>query len=443
MITAGVTAVEAAGVSVLFLRLRGKEQAAEARNRAQFAIDRLFFQLCKGQLPKILPTGYGHAVQVLDARGRVLSSTRALHGRPRMATFVPAPGRMHAERTLPLPGGPDGRMTVRAVSIVSELCRHQRGRGPLLIYLAAPSVPWYGSRRLAMAAAGASVLVTAIAVVGAYWSTARALTPAEEVRKEFAEITATDLSRRVPVPGHQELKALARTMNDTLGRLEVAVANLRHLASDASHDLRGPLTGIRTRMEEALTHPEEADWPQAAADVLAGVERQQAIVADLLTLTRLDTGQPLRLQRTDLADLVADELRGRTTDRIPIASSLRRRVMVDCDRLLIDRLLANLLDNAQRHANDTVTVTVTAQNSTAILEVTDDGDGIPPDQREKVFERFTRLKSSRDRDPHGSGMGLPISRQIAQAHNGTLNIETHPQHHTATCFVLRLPLRSH
>ena len=184
--------------------------------------------------------------------------------------------------------------------------------------------------------------------------------------------------------------------------------------------------------------------PPQAADVLASVERQEAIVTDLLTLTRLDTGQPLHPQRTDLSALVAAELRRReATDRIHIIGKLARRVVLDCDRLLIDRLLANLLDNAQRHADSRVEVTLDVdrppgEQAAAVLTVADDGDGIPPDQHEEIFERFTRLDSSRERDPNGTGLGLPISRDIASAHHGTLTVDSRPGH--GARFTTRLPL---
>jgi signal transduction histidine kinase len=113
--------------------------------------------------------------------------------------------------------------------------------------------------------------------------------------------------------------------------------------------------------------------------------------------------------------------------------------MVDCDRLLVSRLLNNLLDNAQRHAAGTVDVTVRAEGRTAVLEVADDGDGIAPEHRDAVFERFTRLAEGRARDPKGTGLGLSISRQIAHAHRGTLTIEDRGAGLRGTRLVLRIP----
>jgi signal transduction histidine kinase len=303
-------------------------------------------------------------------------------------------------------------------------------------------IPWYASRRSALAAGAVTARVTAAAFVVAYRSTVRALAPIEQVRNEFAEIKATDLSRRVPVPDHREFRSMVQTLNSTLSILETTVANLRQFTSAASHDMRSPLAGIRLGLEEALLYPDEADWPQVARDTLAAVDRQHAILTDLAALSRLDSGEPLHLRPTDLTDLVDTELRRRPSGRVPVITDLRDHVMLECDRTLICRVLNNLLDNADRHAATQITVTLRRadQGDTAELEVADDGDGIPPEQHEKVFERFVRLKASRDLDPGGTGLGLPISRHIAHVHDGTLTIEPGPS--PGACFVLRLPMSS-
>ncbi|MCW2940650.1 MAG: Signal transduction histidine kinaselike protein, partial [Actinomycetia bacterium] len=112
-------------------------------------------------------------------------------------------------------------------------------------------------------------------------------------------------------------------------------------------------------------------------------------------------------------------------------------VFIDCDRMRITRLLVNLLDNAERHATSQITVTVRADGPTAILEVIDDGAGIAVEQREVVFDRFTRLDASRNRDAGGTGLGLAIAREIAEAHQGTLTIQDSER---GARFVLRLPV---
>jgi hypothetical protein len=205
------------------------------------------------------------------------------------------------------------------------------------------------------------------------------------------------------VPSHQaEFTLLAETVNATLDRLEGAYQKLRSFTSDASHDLRSPLTAMRTEVEEAVMYPDDTDWPQTAKAVLAAIDRLQAIVTDLLTLDRLDANAPLTRKPTDLAQLVNAEL-DRRTPRKQIVTDLQPNVVIDCDRLRITRVLANLLDNAERHATSQITVTLRADTpradgATAILEVIDDGPGITAEHREKVFERCTRLDAARNRD---------------------------------------------
>ncbi|GAA2110483.1 sensor histidine kinase [Actinomadura alba] len=297
-------------------------------------------------------------------------------------------------------------------------------------------VPGYGSPTLLLLLAGGSVLITAMTAVGAYRVVGRTLAPVDAIRSEFAEITATGLGRRVPVPKNRdEIRSLAETVNDTLDRLESAYEQLRRFTSDASHDLRSPITAMRAQLEEALMYPEDRDWPQTTRAVLEGVDRLQAVVTDLLTLARLDAGEPPRPVSADLAELVAAEL-DRYPRKVEIVRALSGGVVVECDRLRLGRLLANLLDNAERHAKSRITATVLAERGTAVLEVLDDGDGVPADMRDVVFQRFARLEASRNRDCGGTGLGLAIARQIAEAHGGTLTIE---ESERGARFVLRLP----
>jgi signal transduction histidine kinase len=309
--------------------------------------------------------------------------------------------------------------------------------GAWLLYIAVPVPPWYGSTTALLLAIGVSVLATTMMTAWSFRDLTKALAPVNAIRAELREITATDLGRRVPVPmRYQEIRLLAETVNDTLDRLESAYAKLRRFTADASHDLRTPITGMRAQLEDALQYPWDTDWPKMSRAVLAGVELLQATAADLLTLAQLDAGAPLRHDPTDLRQLVADEL-----DRRPLSKTvvrdLREDVCVACDPPRITRLLANLLDNAERHAVSRITVSVRSDDAAAILEVCDDGGGIAAEHREMVFDRFTRLDAARNRDSGGTGLGLAISKEIAEAHKGALTIEDSVR---GARFVLRLPV---
>jgi signal transduction histidine kinase len=379
----------------------------------------------------VLPGSKGEAIQVVDAHGRVVAATRHLVGKPPMATFRSIDRDVRAARVLCPPAGLKGCMTVVSYKVYPP-------DGIWVLYVAVPVVPWYGDATALFSAIGVSLLMTAMVAVGTFRVVDNDMTAVNAIRRELAEITATGLDRRVPVASNnqEELKLLAETVNDTLDRLEGAYRQLRRFTSDASHDLRSPITAMRVQVEEAKLHPDETDWPKMADAQEASLDRLQAIVTDLLTLARLDARAPLAHEATDLGRLVGSEL-DRRTYRVEIIRDFRENVFIDGDRLRIIRVLVNLLDNAERHATSKITVIVRAGGSMATLEVIDDGAGIAPEHREVVFDRFTRLEASRDRDAGGTGLGLAIAREIAEAHQGTLTLQDSER---GARFVLRLPV---
>ncbi|MFI6741806.1 sensor histidine kinase [Nonomuraea sp. NPDC050451] len=210
----------------------------------------------------------------------------------------------------------------------------------------------------------------------------------------------------------------------------------RRFVSDASHELCTPIAGLRARLEEARLHPGETDLETLLVGALGDVYRLQAIVADLLVLARPEAHAAGRWEPTDLAELVQDVL-SRRVDRREVILRLDSGVIVNVARCDISRLFGNLLDNAQRHAVDTVHVEVRRSGDTAELVVADDGAGIAGTDREQIFEVFTRLDASRCRRYGGPGLGLAIARGLAWAHHGTLRVEDSL---LGACFVLRLPL---
>lgn len=273
-----------------------------------------------------------------------------------------------------------------------------------------------------------------------WWAAGRTVRPVEEIRREMADITEHDLTRRVPVPrGRNEVAELATTVNATLDRLETAMLDNRRFVADASHELRGPIAALRAELEIATTHPDRADWPAVAHAALADTERLQHLAGDLLLLARLDHTPVADGDAVDLTALVGREV-GRRRSRHALATELPDRpVPVRGERALLERLLVNLLDNAERHAAGAVTVRLIADDHRAVLEVLDDGPGIPPEDRERVFDRFTRLDHARTRDTGGTGLGLAIARRIATTHHGALHATDHP-HGTGARLVATLPL---
>jgi signal transduction histidine kinase len=416
-------------VGVLVVVAVRDRDAGYGREQSTEAIDRMLYHIKTGEFPKALVMSGDQAIQVIDAHGRVVTATPQIAGKPRMATFQPTGTEIRALRTLCPPAGLKGCMNVVAFKVFQP-------DGLWTIYTAIPVVPWYANSTLAIFLFTMALLIIAMMSVGVFRAVGRTLAPVDAIRIEMDEITATGLDRRVPVPKNQcEIKMLAKSVNTTLDRLEAAYEQLRRFTADASHEVRSPLTAIRAQVEEALMYPDDTDWPEVGRAVLLAVERLQALVIDLLALARLDAGASLTRDRTDLGRLVEAEL-DRHTSGVKVVKELRKGVFAQCDRLRITRLLANLMENAERHAVSQITIIVRAEPSSAVLEVADDGAGIARELRGMVFERFTRLDTSRNRDSGGSGLGLAIARQIAEAHGGTLTIEDSER---GASFVLRLP----
>ncbi|WP_235994329.1 sensor histidine kinase [Nonomuraea montanisoli] len=384
----------------------------------------------RGALPTVIPSDLD-GIQVVDSKGQVVASTDNLVGLPRMSTVMPdefSASTLEVVCDLPYFRGQCEYMAVARV--------YEHG-GDWLVYAVGPTVPWYVHPAVLAFLIGISVAMVALAWFGVSRVVARTLAPVQEIRDKLAEITSSDLGKRLPVPSQaDEIRSLADTANQTLDRLEAAVEQQRRFASDASHDLRSPITAMRAQVEEAMLHPEDAEWEEIGRALLSSLDRLQAIVTDLLTLAKLDAGSPMARDPVDLAELVAAETTRPRAKKL--ITTLQPGVVVTGDRLQLARLLTNLLDNAERHAESTITVTVRLDDGHAVLEVLDDGGGIAPEQRELVFQRFTRLDASRNRDAGGTGLGLSIARDIAQAHHGTLTLGDSD---SGARFVLRLPIR--
>ncbi|MFC0108408.1 sensor histidine kinase [Kibdelosporangium aridum] len=270
--------------------------------------------------------------------------------------------------------------------------------------------------RLLIPAVPASMVLIGLA---AWLGTTRALRPVEKIREQANEISTSALDRRVSVPPTRDaITRLALTLNEMLDRLENSVKVQRQFIADAAHELRSPIASLRTVLEVAHDHPDQADWLAVVRDAVTDTRRLEALAEDLLLLARLDSALPLPTTVVDLSEVAHG--------------------YVDCAELIVDgpafvtgdakqldRLLRNLVDNATRHAVSTVTVCVRSTEDREILEVADDGPGIAVADRERVFDRFTRLDEARDSDAGGAGLGLAIAREIAVRHGGTLTVGDH------------------
>jgi signal transduction histidine kinase len=255
------------------------------------------------------------------------------------------------------------------------------------------------------------------------------LEPVEALRRGAAEIAGTGQSRRLPLPGaRDEIHRLATTLNDMLGRLEEASARQRSFVSDAAHELRSPLASLRTQLEVATRPGAEVPITELTADALLDVERLSRLVDDLLLLARLDEAGPRRGRSPEPVDVtgLAAEVTGRYRGaRVPVrlaADPAAPAPLVVGYSDGLERILTNLLDNAVRHAESAVAVDVRRVDGRVELVVSDDGPGIPAEDRDRVFDRFTRLDAARGRTSGGAGLGLAIVRELARTHRGTVTL---------------------
>jgi signal transduction histidine kinase len=266
-----------------------------------------------------------------------------------------------------------------------------------------------------------------VALVGlvAWLVVGRALRPVETIRAEVESISSSTMHRRVREPGgRDEVDRLARTMNAMLDRLEVGATRQRRFVADASHELRSPIAAIRTQLEVAQRHAGPDDWPAVATAVLAEEARLEGLVTDLLALALDDEGAPPPSALVDLVAVVAEEAdRAR---RVPVTVDAGDGAVVLGDRSALRSAVAHLLDNGARHARTTVEAAVTVDAGQVELVVDDDGAGIALEDRERVFERFTRLDEGRSRDRGGAGLGLAVVRAVARRHGGDSTVTESP-----------------
>jgi signal transduction histidine kinase len=387
------------------------------------------------------------AAQVVGPSASVVAASSNVVGDPplvsRSAAFDTDDGESIRTADLPSIDEDAFRLLIRQVALSADEVPSGLPDGPYTIVVAATSDDVDESVQTLTRSLGLAIpAVTVLLALLLWWLTGRTLRPVEAIRTTVAGIGGDELARRVPEPAtRDEIARLARTMNAMLDRVEDASRRQQRFVADAAHELRSPLTRLRSELEVDLAHPDRADPTATQRSVLSETVELQRLVDDLLYLARSDAGAatPQR-SPVDLDDLVlrkARHLRDQGRVRVDTHAVSAAQVRGDSDQLA--RVVRNLADNAQRHAESTVTLSLSEHDGQAVLIVADDGPGIAPENRERVFERFTRLDVARTRDGGGAGLGLAIVHDIVSHHGGTVTVG--PGHPGAT-FVVRLPASS-
>lgn len=276
----------------------------------------------------------------------------------------------------------------------------------------------------------------------------RALRPIEALRREVAEVAAVSGAHRVPEPAtDDEVGRLARTLNSMLDRLESSAKRERRFVSDASHELRSPIANIRTEIEVALHHPERAEWGKVASEVLAQDERMAQLVESLLILARSDEGGiavEASSTRTDLSAVAEVVVSAASAASLraggPVVTLRSVPVSVTMPSVYLERLVGNLVENACRYARSRVEVSVAVDGPYAVLEVADDGPGVPANEQARIFERFVRLDEARDRVKGGFGLGLAIVADLCRAFGGSVAVGDPGAGRSGAVFTVRIPV---
>lgn len=259
-----------------------------------------------------------------------------------------------------------------------------------------------------------------------YFVVALTLRPVAALRHGAADITAAGLAdQRLPVPGaRDEIHRLAITLNAMLDRIDSATARQRTFVGDAAHELRSPLASLRVQLEVSQRMGPDSDWPTLIDDVLLDVGRLERLVTDLLALARTDEASRAapRHEPVRLDELVHTVAGGYGHARVPVHADGLAETTVRGDADGLRRVIVNLVDNAVRYASTEVSIDLREGKKAVTLTVADDGPGIPAGERERVFDRFYRVEVSRSRESGGTGLGLPIVRELVRAHGGTVRL---------------------
>jgi signal transduction histidine kinase len=295
----------------------------------------------------------------------------------------------------------------------------------------------------------APVILLGAGLLG-YWLAGTSLRPVEGIMDEVDAISdGTSLHRRLAVPvSGDEMARLAQTVNGMLARLEQSFASLHRFTADASHELKTPLQVLRAGVERALIHPgTPAEIIQSLDETLAQINQMTEMVENLLTLARADEGRaPLAVEESDLREVVADVaetagMLGEDAGVTAVHAMPAQPVRLAVDRHRIREMLLNMVTNAIKYTpqGGRVALTLEEDAEAVTFRVQDTGTGIAPGDLPHIFDRFWRADQARSRTGArpGTGLGLAITKWIAEAHGGTITVQSRPGR--GSVFTVRLP----
>lgn len=422
-----------AGASVALVTGMSRSLIGEVEEVARAEVDKVAEALKAGQPPTgELPRESMTAIQIQDEHGNVVQQIP--ESPTRSVTLDELPKELRDARAAARDGGPTAVLPSEDVVLAWRTVSTPDGPRTVLALSRLGTIT--NSVNLVVdALLVAAPLLTLFVGALTWFAVDRSLRPVEAIRRRAEAISHSTLDDRLPAPGtRDEVARLTATLNEMLDRIDEGARRQREFVADASHELRTPLAAMRADLEVALARPDGADWPATARRLLDDHRRLDRLTSDLLLLARLDTTAGRQVEQVRLDEVVAGEL--------PVV----RRAELDVDLAPVvvtgavpelTRLVRNLLDNADRHAAGRVAVRLSVEDDSAVLTVADDGPGVPATQRDRVFDQFVRLDSSRARNSGGAGLGLAMVRRIADGHGGVATVDTSPL--GGARFEVRLP----
>jgi heavy metal sensor kinase len=293
-------------------------------------------------------------------------------------------------------------------------------------------------------------LLLLAAASGGFWLSRKALSPVDAITRTARTVNATNLSDRLErLTTGDELQRLSDTLNEMLGRIEQAFIRVTQFTADASHELRTPISLIRTEAEIALRRSRgDAEYREALRHILLEAERTSALVEELLSLARADSGrETLRISSVHLSTIVrvvSEQWRELMAARnLTFTCDVTdEEITILGDRNALQRLLTVLLDNAAKYtpAPGTVELHLELKGELAAIRVSDSGIGIALEDQPKIFDRFYRADKARSRNLEGAGIGLAIAQWIVQQHKGSITVQSSPS--KGSTFLVQLPLQA-
>lgn len=284
-----------------------------------------------------------------------------------------------------------------------------------------------------------------LAAAGAWWLSGFALAPLTRAAFAARDIDIATLGRRLPTRGvKDELEDVTIAFNETLGRLEQSIGEMRQFSTALAHELRTPLAALRGEIELALRATRDADLQQSLASQIEDIDRLTRLIDHVLTLARAESGQiPLTFSAVDLSEMassIVEQLEPVANARtITLRCETTSAVVARGDAGWLERLVLNLLDNAMKFTREggCVVVRVSRQGERACMEVADTGIGMTPEVAAHVFERFYQADPSRSSGSGGAGLGLSLVKWIVDRHHGTVTVESTPDQ--GSTFRITLP----